>query len=86
MAVSVVPRPPGTQITSQRGMSARRRNPLKASPLLSMVPPATLATITVARGSDENTWCGPVKSSCVTPGNRAKTITGAASLMANPPC
>src|SRR5205085_12283058 len=33
-------------------------------------------------GKDENAWCGPVKSSCVTPGNRAKTMTGFWMFMA----
>ena len=35
----------------------------------------------MAPGSEENTSCGPVKSSCVTPGKRAKTITGWRWLM-----
>jgi hypothetical protein len=82
MALSVTPPPPGTQITSHAGMSASRRSPAKLIPSASTVPPAPLARITVAPGNRENTWCGPVKSSCVTPGNSAKTMTSFRSLMA----
>jgi len=65
---STVPKPPGTQSRSQRGMSKKGVSPAKVSPSASISPPSRLATVTVAPGSRCRNWCGPVKSRCVTPG------------------
>src|SRR5204863_140130 len=85
MALSVTPNPPGTQMISQRSISLRRRSPAKVMPSVSMAPPARLARTTSAPDSRDRTWCGPVKSSCVTPGNRAKTMRiGEAAIAGTP--
>ncbi|KGW86174.1 DJ-1/PfpI family domain protein [Burkholderia mallei] len=64
--------PPGTQITSSGGQSSNVAFGASTSPLLDATGSRVFHTSrTVTPGSDANTSCGPVRSSCCTCGNNS---------------
>jgi len=73
--MSLIPAPPGTQITSSCGQSAKVM--VGVSIITVSVGTGSIRfqiRCTFAPGTPENTCSGPVKSSCVTLGNTRSPI------------
>src|SRR5437773_2031390 len=68
------PPPPGTKSTSHESMAARSSRCEKVRLSTVIGRPPSEATRTCRSGVRERNWCGPVKSSCVTPSYTGTTM------------